>query len=152
MAKGKTHIHRSPEYFNPRILMNMDLEALSGVLRKLGARYPTNGAKAWKNISAILIREYEGDPRRMTPTPLALHEMKELIKGLPYLRGKKLSSFYIRVMGEKGLFKIRNLNELDIAVDVQVARFTFYTGCLQLKEGVVKGCIHSASARIFLKP
>jgi N-glycosylase/DNA lyase len=45
-------------------------------------------------------------------------------------------------MGEKGLMKIKNLKELDIPVDVQVARFTIYTGCLQLKRGSFAGCIH----------
>lgn len=136
-----TYLHH-PEYFDPKNLVNMKLETLSQILRELGARYSTNGARAWKKISTILLEKYGGDPRRITPQPLAVHEVKRLIDSFPNLRGKKLSNFYIRAMGEKGLFKIKNLNDLDIPVDVQVARFTFYTGCLQLKEGSLDGCIH----------
>ena len=131
-----------PEYFDPKNLVSMEVGTLSGILKKLGARYPTNGAKAWKSISATLLKDYEGDPRKMTPEPLTVHEVKRLLKSFPNLRGKKLSNFYIRAMGEKDLFKIKNLDELDIPVDVQVARLTFYTGCLQLMKGSLKGCIH----------
>lgn len=128
---------RNPEYFDPKNLVDMNLETLSHILRELGARYPTNGARAWKKISTILLKKYAGDPRKITPQPLAVYEVKRLIDSFPNLRGKKLSNFYIRAMGEKDLFKINNLNDLDIPVDVQVARFTFYTGCLQLKKGLL---------------
>ena len=120
----------------------MNLESLSQILRDLGARYPTNGARAWKRISSILLGNYGGDPRNITVSPLSVNEIKRLIDVFPYLRGKKLSNFYIRAMGEKNLFKLTNLDELDIPVDVQVARFTFYSGCLYVKNGSLDGCIH----------
>ena len=133
---------KSPEYFNPKNVVDMDLRALSSILRDLGARYPTNGAKAWKRISRILLEKYDGDPRNITPEPLTVIHAKRLIQMFPHLRGKKLSNFFLRVLGEKGLFKIKNLNELDIPVDVQVARFTFLTGCLKLTKGLEMACIH----------
>lgn len=43
--------------------------------------------------------------------------MKKRLKAFPYLRGNKLSNFYIRSMAEKDLFKVKDLNELDIPVD-----------------------------------
>jgi len=58
----------------------------------------------------------------------------------PYLRGAKLANFYIRVMGETGLFKVKDLDELDVPVDKQIARFTIYTGVLKLKSGKFQGC------------
>lgn len=131
-----------PEYFNPKNVVAMKLEQLSSILRDLGARYPTNGAKAWKTISSILLEEYDGDPRNITPEPLTITQVKKLIQKFPNLKGKKLSNFYLRAMGEKGLFRIKDLNELDIPVDVQVAKFTIYTGCLQLTKGSLTGCIH----------
>jgi len=44
-------------------------------------------------------------------------------------------------MGETGLFKVKNLHELDIAVDKQVARFTFYTGVIKIKAQKYQGCV-----------
>lgn len=132
----------SPEYFNPKNVVAMDLEALSSIVKDLGARYPNNSAKAWKGISRILLEKYDGDPRNITPEPLTVIHVKRLIQRFPHLRGKKLSNFYLRVLGEKGLFKIKNLNELDIPVDVQVTRFTFLTGCLKLTKRLEMACIH----------
>lgn len=43
-------------------------------------------------------------------------------------------------MGETGLFKVKNLDELDIPVDKQVARFTIYTGVLKLLSEHFIGC------------
>ena len=65
----------------------------------------------------------------------------------PYLRGNKLSNFYIRVMGETGLFKVKNLNELDIPVDKQVARFTIYSGVLKLLSEQFVGCAQEEPLR-----
>ena len=55
-----------PEYFDPENIVKMDLDNLSKILKDLGARYPSNGARAWKTISSILLKNYGGDPRRLT--------------------------------------------------------------------------------------
>ena len=62
------------------------------------------------------------------------------------MRGKKLSNFYIRAMGENGLFKIIDFDKLSVAVDIQVARVTFYTGVLKIL-GSYYGCIHHEPVR-----
>jgi len=49
------------------------------------------------------------------------------------LCGSKLANFYIRAMGETELFKVKDLNELDVPVDKQIARFTIYRGVLKLE-------------------
>jgi len=36
-------------------------------------------------------------------------------------------------MGETELFKVKDLNELDVPVDKQIARFTIYRGVLKLE-------------------
>jgi len=43
-------------------------------------------------------------------------------------------------MGETELFKVKDLNELDVPVDKQIARFTIYTGVLKLRSGSFQGC------------
>lgn len=133
---------KHPEYFSPKIVSAMDTGFLSSLLRSLGARYPNNGVHTWKTISDILLKLYDGDPRNITREPLTVKQAKSLIQAFPQLKGRKLSNLYLRVMGEKGLLKIVNLKELDIPVDIQVARFTIFSGCLQLKNGTLSGCIH----------
>jgi len=120
-----------PEMFDPQeILKTPDLRLIEFV-RSLGARYPSNGAKAWKKISQILLKQYKGDPRNITPTPTHSNELWRRMDKFPYLRGKKIGTLYLRVMGDLELFKISNLETLDVAVDLQVSRFTFYTGALK---------------------
>jgi hypothetical protein len=131
-----------PEYFDPKFIVNADQNFLSSLLKNLGARYANKGAQTWKTISELLLKRYEGDPRNITRTPLAVKEIKSLIQAFPELKGKKLSNLYLRVMGENRLFKITDLKDLDIPVDIQVARFTIFTGCLNLKSGTLSGCVN----------
>lgn len=117
-----------PEIFTPEKILEINEKELALFLKNLGARFYNRGSKAWRKISEILLRDYNGDPRNITIQPLTIKEIKEkhLVK-FPYLRGQKLSNFYLRVMGEKGLLKIIDFNELDVAVDIQVARFPIST-------------------------
>jgi endonuclease III len=109
-------------------------------VRKLGARFGSNAANIWIKVSKVLVDKYSGDPTKITSQPSTIEEIKKRIDELPSLRGPKLSNFYIRAMGETGLFKVKNLDELDIPVDKQVARFTIYTGVLKLLSEQFVGC------------
>lgn len=94
-----------------------------------------------------MLDKYGGDPRNITKEPIIIKKLKQKLEEFPYLRGNKLSNFYIRAMGENGLFKISNFNELDIPVDKQVARFTIYTGVLRLLSERFEGCVHEYPLR-----
>ena len=50
-------------------------------------------------------------------------------------------------MGETGFFKVKNLNELAIPVDKQVARFTMYTRIIKLLSEQFHGCVHEPPLR-----
>ena len=139
------------DYFDPLNIITMDIDELVRITKELGARYPKNGANAWKKISTILLEKYDGDPRNITAIPKSIDEVKHHTAAFPYLRGPKLSNFYLRAMGEKNLFKLTNLNELDIPVDIQVTRFTIYTGCLELVRGVLKGCVQEPPIRLIIE-
>jgi len=136
-----------PEHFTPERIRKVSERSVEFFVRKLGARYYKNAAKTWKKISEILLEKYGGDPRKITPEPIDIAEVKKRLKVFPYLRGNKLSNFYIRVMGETGLFNLKNLNELDIPVDKQVARFTLYTGVLKLLSESFIGCAQDEPLR-----
>ena len=133
---------KNPEYFEPENIVKIPDDELRTFVKSLGARFPNNGAKAWKDISRILIRQYEGDPKNITREPLTSREVWRRLDKFPYIRGKKIGTLYLRVMGDLGLFKISDLDQLDVAVDVQVSRFTFYTrGLIPL--GPMEGCVHN---------
>jgi endonuclease III len=131
-----------PERFNPTMIVELGDKTLTSFVRSLGARYPRVGAETWKKISTVLLAQYNGDPRNITSIPLTIQQVKAKLRAFPYLRGNKLSNFYLRAMGENNLLKISNFDELDIPVDIQVARFTVYTGVLRLVSDSFEGCIH----------
>lgn len=142
----ETYIH-NPEYFDPKAIISLDEKTLTSIIKELGFRYPKTGSKAWKKIANILIEKYDGDPRNLTPQPLTIKEVKSKLDEFPHLRGKKLSNFYIRSMAEKGLLNISDFHNLDVPVDIQVARFTLYTGVLKPSNESFTGCIHNNPLR-----
>ena len=64
-ARGKYGL--DPEYFDPDYLLKISPKTITRVLRDLGIRYVHGGTKAWKGISEILVNDYKGDPRNITP-------------------------------------------------------------------------------------
>jgi N-glycosylase/DNA lyase len=93
------------------------------------------------------MEKYAGDPRNITKEQSTIAEIEYKLNSFPYLSGPKLKNFYIRAMGETGLFKVKNLNELDIPVDKQVARFTAYTGVIKLIGKKFQGCANDDPLR-----
>ena len=144
-ARGAYRLY--PERFDPGVIVKLGDRTLTSFLRGLGARYPKAGTETWKRISKILIEKYDRDPRNITLEPKTIQQLKSELKQFPYLRGNKLSNFYLRAMGEKGLLKISDFSELDIPVDIQVARFTAYTGVLRLVSESFEGCAHKNPLR-----
>jgi len=129
-----------PERFTPEEILKLSPRTVQTFVKRLGARFYLNAAKTWSKISELLLDKYDGDPRNITKEPLEIAAIKRRLRDFPYLRGNKLSNFYLRAMGETGLFKVKNLKELDIPVDKQVARFTLYTGVLKLLSEQFTGC------------
>ena len=136
-----------PERFTPEKILKVSPRTVETFVKNLGARFYSSAAKTWIKISNVLVDKYDGDPRNLTSQPLTIEEIKEKIEEFPYLRGPKLTNFYIRAMGETELFKVKNLDELDIPVDKQVARFTMYTGVLGLLSEQFQGCVHEPPLR-----
>jgi endonuclease III len=136
-----------PERFNPKEILKVSPRTVETFVKRLGARFYSNAAKTWIKVSKLLVDKYGGDPRNITREPLEIADIKKRLQEFPYLRGSKLSNFYLRAMGETGLFKIKDLNELDIPVDKQVARFTMYTGVVKLLSELFQGCVHEPPLR-----
>lgn len=148
-SRGAYELH--PERFTPKRILELSDSTVKAFVKGLGARFPKNAAKTWKTISRVLLEQYDGDPRNLTKKPLTVTEVKNRLQDFPYLRGNKLSNFYIRAVGETELFKLKNLNELDIPVDKQVARFTLYTGVLKLLSDQFIGCAQENPLRSLIE-
>ncbi|MBS7649342.1 hypothetical protein KEJ17_06860, partial [Candidatus Bathyarchaeota archaeon] len=148
-ARGAYELY--PESFTPEKVLAVSERTLQAFLRGLGARFGSYAARTWKKISTVLIEKYGGDPRNITPQPLTIKEIKERLSDFPYLRGAKLANFYIRAMGETGLLKVKDLDELDIPVDKQITRFTAYTGVLRLRGGKFQGCANDDPLRSLIQ-
>ncbi len=121
---------RDPSLFTPERVLAMGEEELARALKQLGARFPRRAASDWKEISRILLERYGGDPRNIAREPLSVGEILRRLGEFPTLRGEKLSAFYVRVMHETGLFKVRDPENLGLPVNRQISRFTVYTGVL----------------------
>lgn len=137
---------KHPEMFKPQVILSTPTEQLRDFVRSLGARFPNNGADAWKTISKILLSRYDGDPRNLTKTPISSRELTRRLDKFPYIRGKKIGTLFQRVMGDLELLKIADLDRVDVAVDLQVSRFTFYTGALK-PVGAVSGSVQQPPIR-----
>lgn len=136
-----------PERFTPKEILKISPRTVETFVKKLGARFYSNAAKTWIKVSRLLVDKYDGDPRNITREPLEIADIKKRLQNFPYLRGNKLSNFYLRAMGETGFFKVKNFSELDIPVDKQVARFTMYTGVVKLLSEQFQGCVHEPPLR-----
>lgn len=137
----------SPDRFELERIVKFGSSTVQSFVKGIGARFSPSAAKTWIKISEVLLEHYNGDPREIASKPVPIHEIKQQLQKFPYLKGPKLSNFYIRVMGETGLFQITDLDELDIPVDKQVARFTIYTGVLRLLAEQFIGCAQDEPLR-----
>jgi hypothetical protein len=145
--RSREEYQYNPQSFDSTKILDLSDSQLMTLIKRIGGRYPKTGASTWRKTAKILLANYDDDPRNITKEPNTIEEIKQKIDVFPYLRGRKLSNFYLRAMGENGLFKISNFDELDIPVDIQVARFTLYTGVLKLLSGTFRGCVHEEPLR-----
>ena len=144
--RSRTQYDAHPEMFEPEVILDTPDDQLRAFVQSIGARFPKNGAKAWKTISRILIDKYDGDPRNLTRNPITTKELERRLDQFPYIRGKKIGALFQRVMGDLGLLQISDLDKVDVAVDLQVSRFTFYTGVLK-PIGNVSGSVQQPPIR-----
>jgi len=145
-SRSRTQYEKHPEMFEPEVILNTPDEQLREFVQSLGARFPSNGATAWKTISRILLSRYNGDPRNLTKTPITIKELERRLDKFPYIRGKKIGTLFQRVMGDLGLLQISDLDRVDVAVDLQISRFTFYTGALK-PVGPISGSVQQSPIR-----
>ncbi len=132
-SRARELFEEKPEVFEPDRIMRMSDEELEAMLRRLGARRFRKSAEAWRQIAGILLEKYAGDPRNLTPEPLPVAELTKRLREFPLIRGCKLMPLYLRIMHEKKLLKLADPVNIEIPVDIQILRLSFYTGFLKTR-------------------
>ncbi len=132
LEQARVEYERNPEMFTPEGVIKAYPNVLTRFVEDLGSKHSGNGAWIWKKISEILLREYQGTPLNLTEEPVTVNALRQKIGKFPHLRQRKISNFYIRLMFEKGFFKIVDPENIPVVPDIQVARISFYTGILKI--------------------
>ena len=123
----------NPEVFDPAVVTSMPFETLSQLLSNSRVtRYPDVQARAWRTIAASLsagngpvcrvVDSGYGDATELLRDVKSLDNRRQA--RFPELRGDKISLMWIRMMAEPGKARIRRLDTVPVAVDVQVRRVT----------------------------
>jgi hypothetical protein len=135
--------------FDPEEIVRRSLTAMADVLRTCGVtqRHRVDSA-AWRTIAESLVEE--AAPEIRTAVFEGRGDATELLSALqrttpagtdrfPMLRGPKIGPMWVRMLAVPGGASISSLDQLPVAVDVQVRKVTEYlamtdTGPLALEE------------------
>jgi hypothetical protein len=123
-----------PWIFDPEQVARRTTSELRAVLSAFGVsqRHGPDSA-AWLRIAVSLLHEQsplpvrravldgEGDVRELVPAVRQAH-------WFPFLRGPKVSVMWVRMLAAPGGAAIRGLEQLPVAVDVQVRKVSEYLG------------------------
>ena len=151
---------RRPEVFDPKEILSMSTETLAVQLRdgSVSQRHRPD-SEAWHRIADSLASG-SGSVCRVVGSGVG--DATELLEDLrsvdhagrpryPMLRGPKIGPMWVRIMANPGGAKIRRIDRIPVAVDVQVRRATENLGVtetmgLELKETkpVIQAAWHNA--------
>jgi hypothetical protein len=119
------------------------------------SKKPDRDADFWRTVGSTLWQTWGGDPRAFIADCKAdgpeilkrlagdAHKVKgKKVYDYPSLRGPKIAPLWLRMLRDTAGIELRNLDLVDIPVDVHVARATFTTG-------VVHGSFRGSSAEAY---
>ena len=130
----------NPEIFDPVAISAMPEEALAQLLfDSRVTKYHRPQTRAWRTIAASLaagngpvcrvVDSGNGDATELLRDVKSRDSRRRT--RFPELRGDKISLMWIRMMAEPGKARIRHLDAVPVAVDVQVRRVTENLGVTQ---------------------
>lgn len=101
------------------------------------SKKPNKDAGIWSKVSKSLLDFYGSNPVNLIEKcdfdALNLYQQKfdpKFKKNFPYFSGDKIFPLWIRMLHDNLDFKLKNLSEIPIPVDVHIARATLSTNCL----------------------
>lgn len=160
---GVDFFKQHPEVFKPEHVSAISKDTLNVMLReaKVSGRFYNKDAEYWHKIACSLVSgsgavcrlidSGDGDAEEL------LEELYKEKSRYPALSGPKISLMWIRIMVTPGRSKIKRIDSIDVAVDVQVRRATENLGmsdtmglelnkeCKQLIQFAWKHAVQSAN-------
>ncbi|MCZ7645945.1 MAG: hypothetical protein M5U26_11785 [Planctomycetota bacterium] len=142
--------------FDPRLVHEARAAKVLEDMRRYGlSKKPKKDAWIWRTVAVTFHKKWGGDPRRMlehldwdAPRVLASlrdgrhAERNKQALDFPYLGGKKIGPLWLRMLRDNvGISKLRNMDQVDLPIDVHVARATL---CLGVIRGKYEGDLETA--------
>lgn len=96
---------------------------------------PNQDAKIWTKVSFTLLHKWSGDPLELVRA--ADYDGRILLAtvraeaGFPFLRGRKISALYVRMLRDNVGIALKNMGQIPIPADIHVVRATMSTGVLR---------------------
>jgi len=132
----KTHDDPTTKYlFEPSHVVNTPLEKLKKDLRKHNLSLQENKhTDIWLKISTTLAKHYNSDPRELIKE--GTHDVLKILKIItkdkrelfPYLRGPKLSNYWLFILNWFTDAKLKSLSELSIIPDTHIIKSSIHLG------------------------
>ena len=123
VEKMKNAVGKNKNIINPFYLKDLSLEEIAKIIKECGGRFPTVDNKVWKHNSIILIEKFQGDPRKIGDN-VTIQELKERMKDfMKYKSYGKLFWLLTSFMIDFGFWKIKDIENFLVPVDIWVYRF-----------------------------
>jgi len=136
--KKATELYKeTPWFFDAEHILTRSDEGLSKALVKLGVSDVNTSLKRWRELSKILLENYSGDPRNLPKVPEP--ELRKAIREILGTNEDRQIHRYLQLMTTNKLPKTKDLENLGIFVDRNVAIYTLYTGILRLDSEQFEG-------------
>jgi hypothetical protein len=154
MLEDYYQLYKSYDLITPRKMIELfkdNQSDLEGLLKAyLHANYPKKSAELWIKNAIKLVDFYDGDPRKVPLMLPKISSCESLFRRLsgqesPYPKftgltldvdgPRKILNYLLISMIEWGYWKVEDPYALNVAVDINVARFSAITGLVKLSPG-----------------
>lgn len=96
---------------------------------------PNQDANIWTKVALTFLQKWSGDPLELVKAvdydaPLLLKAVRAEA-GFPFLRGRKISALWVRMLRDNVRIALKNMNRIPIPADIHIVRATMSTGVLR---------------------
>ncbi len=135
-SRGAFEDHSTRYLFYPSQLAQVPLPQVVHDLQRHGVSLrPNQDANIWTKVSLTLLQKWSGDPLELVRA--ADHDAPTLLRavraatGFPFLRGRKISALWVRMLRDNVGIALQNMKLIPIPADIHIVRATMSTGVLR---------------------
>lgn len=124
----------NPSFFSPHYINNLPPKELEKILRKyLKPRYINEAIRRYKENSRILIKKYQGDPRKIFQWSNSAEEVLQILRNFRGF-GPKIGNFFVRTMINTFNYSYPDIEDLLPPVDVHDVKIAYLLGFVNSPE------------------